>query len=522
MLEDLWDATGGNSSQARTIINFSTQPVWLYSDVSDYSVPPDPLQTDFKYPKGKQLADPTGRAMASYFADIVAWIRYGKHNGPRYPIDHDEFLNEPNACRGQTIEDYTLYFDRFVQAVRGGLPEGEKDLTYVGLALAGNRLDWLVPFLNESTHLPGTFDAVQKGLVSFHHYAKPSSRMDPVAFESIFDSADDWIEDFVVPAVRARALLSPTTRFDANELGVVLPNDDDPNAPQFPLVYWNAAAALFAYEYARLAKAGVEVVGMSQWAGNPPMTIAGMKASNQHPGVSIMNYTTGEGTARYWTLKLMLEAFQPGDRLVRTTVATSPMCGVMDPGLDAGNYSGVTLQCAGPGATISSIDFAAFGTPYGTCGDYHHNASCDASNATEVAEHLCLGKASCCVPSYPQLGDPCFGSVKRLIVQARCSDGQGGVAHPGPSPYFAQGFAPAPGAHGLKGKRRLLVVNTNAGPIQVDLSGVFGSEQMHKGGIAALVVDEATGFGPARKQPIAGNESLPLSAFAVAVAFEET
>lgn len=122
MLEDLWEATGGNRSDARTIINFSTQPVWLYSDVTNYSVPSNPLATDFGYPKGKVLADPTGKAMGQYFADIVGWIRYGEHGGPKYPMDHDEFLNEPDACRGQTIEEYTLYFDRFVQAVRAGLP----------------------------------------------------------------------------------------------------------------------------------------------------------------------------------------------------------------------------------------------------------------------------------------------------------------------------------------------------------------------------------------------------------------
>ena len=100
------------------------------------------------------------------------------------------------------------------------------------------------------------------------------------------------------------------------------------------------------------------------------------------------------------------------------------MCGVMD-AKAAGGYGNVSLECAGEGATISSIDFAAFGTPYGTCGEYHHNASCDAANATAVAEALCLGQASCSVPSYPALGDPCFDVYKTLIVQGRCSDGEG-------------------------------------------------------------------------------------------------
>jgi len=257
---------------------------------------------------------------------------------------------------------------------------------------------------------------------------------------------------------------------------------------------------------------------MSQWAGNPAMKVGPFDASVQYPSVSIMNYTTGEGTARYWALKLMLESFQPGDRFVKTTVAHSPMCGVMDAGTNGGAYGNIALQCAGAGATISSIDFAAFGTPYGTCGDYHHNASCDASNATAVAKSLCIGKSSCNVPSYPALGDPCFDTYKRLIVQATCSDGKGGQASPGPSAYFAQGFAPAPGASGTKGQRRVLLVNTNAGTVTAQVGGIFGGERQGvTSGLVATVVDEATGFGPARRETVGTDGSLQLTAFAVAV-----
>ena len=160
MLQDLWEATGGNKSDAATVINFSTQPVWLYSDVSNYSVSSNPLQSDFGYPKGKVLADPTGKAMGEYFANVVEWIRQGEHDGPKYGMDNWEFLNEPDACRGQTSKEYILYFDQFVSAVRRGLAPGGEDLTYTGLALAYPKLDWLTDYLTEANHLPGTFDAV--------------------------------------------------------------------------------------------------------------------------------------------------------------------------------------------------------------------------------------------------------------------------------------------------------------------------------------------------------------------------
>jgi hypothetical protein len=77
-------------------------------------------------------------------------------------------------------------------------------------------------------------------------------------------------------------------------------------------------------------------------------------------------------------------------------------------------------------AMINAIQFAAFGTPSGQCGSYVHDKNCDASNATRVVESLCLGKSTCSVPSYPEFGDPCYGTYKKLIIQATCSGNGGG------------------------------------------------------------------------------------------------
>jgi hypothetical protein len=64
-----------------------------------------------------------------------------------------------------------------------------------------------------------------------------------------------------------RKSLSPQTRTTIDELGVILPSDNDPNAPLFPLVYWNAAAALYTYAWAKLSRQGIDVVGHSQLVG---------------------------------------------------------------------------------------------------------------------------------------------------------------------------------------------------------------------------------------------------------------
>lgn len=123
-------------------------------------------------------------------------------------------------------------------------------------------------------------------------------------------------------------------RLDANELGVILPDDNSArwtsDAPGFPLLYWNAAAALYAYEYGVLSGMGVDVVGMSQLVGYPSMNItrvdtgATQLLDPQYPSVAMLNWTTGEGTARFWALKLLIDTVRPfASDVVATTVSSA-------------------------------------------------------------------------------------------------------------------------------------------------------------------------------------------------------
>ena len=83
----------------------------------------------------------------------------------------------------------------------------------------------------------------------------------------------------------------------------------------------------------------------------------------------------------------------------------------------------VTLACAA--GTINAVLFGAFGTPEGSCDDptaLRHSAACDASNATTLISSLCLGKPSCTIsPDVHTFGDPCVGTVKRLLAAVNCS-----------------------------------------------------------------------------------------------------
>jgi hypothetical protein len=88
----------------------------------------------------------------------------------------------------------------------------------------------------------------------------------------------------------------------------------------------------------------------------------------------------------------------------------------------------VTLACAAPGAVISSILFASYGTPIvgPSCSDYAVNKSCDAPQSLAVAEASCLGKSECIVSFPDGLSDPCENVVKTAAVVANCSLPPGG------------------------------------------------------------------------------------------------
>jgi mannan endo-1,4-beta-mannosidase len=79
----------------------------------------------------------------------------------------------------------------------------------------------------------------------------------------------------------------------------------------------------------------------------------------------------------------------------------------------------ITLSCPA-GQVVTSISFASYGTPSGTCGAFVAG-SCQSSSSAAVVSNACVGKGSCTLSASNSLfGDPCVGTVKRLSVQATC------------------------------------------------------------------------------------------------------
>lgn len=80
----------------------------------------------------------------------------------------------------------------------------------------------------------------------------------------------------------------------------------------------------------------------------------------------------------------------------------------------------IQLQCIASLGTIQSIEFASYGTPSGTCGEYHIG-QCHAQNTVSIIASHCINHTSCIIdvtPSYFNHRDPCPGTQKSVAIQA--------------------------------------------------------------------------------------------------------
>jgi hypothetical protein len=141
----------------------------------------------------------------------------------------------------------------------------------------------------------------------------------------MFGQADQFFETF--KQIRdIRDQLSPKTLLDCDEMGSILPNDNDPQPPAINPLYWPASAGLFAYEFGNLAvlvslflprflpvlsmavglvrecvagerAQGLDIMGISQFCGCPVLDQWGITDA-QYPSVSMTDWATGEGNQR--------------------------------------------------------------------------------------------------------------------------------------------------------------------------------------------------------------------------------
>ncbi len=480
-------------AEEAVIFNPSTPPQWAYAIGANTRLPypDDPRQVTWGYEEGGPAQLVGAGLVGDYFGRVFAHFAAGGHSDEygafhpsnyTYKIPFWEVLNEPEAEHHHTPLSYTEMFDSVAAGISRQAPgAASQRLRFAGLALEGhNEWDWWRTFLNASNHAK---TAPTPAIASFHFYAAPPSRGEPALWGSMFDQADDFVQE-CEGIVRVRDELSPTTALDVDEMGVILPDDNNPKWTTFdvgfpPAPFWAATAAFSAYTYARLAAVGVETVGMSALCCHPAMPEINLAPF--FPSVAILNWTSGARTQRYWGLKLLLDTLAQGDGMAVTNVtqgapsgagaggAPQPFCGAV-------SYPGtLSLACATPGATIQSILFASYGRPLGSCGAWRANSSCAAANASAAVAAACVGKSQCSVAADTATwGDPCLNEWKFLALEAACSSGGGSAAASTGPAVFAQGFLRSGNDDASPPQRAVLVVNKQWIPASVTVEGAAG------------------------------------------------
>ncbi len=308
MTKEFMDATDGHS----TIMNFSTIPQWMFKTDKPIAYPADPNQVTWDYEQGTELRDPSMKELGDYYNRLVSWYVNGgftdengvKHqSGYHYKFPVWEVLNEVEFEHKTTPELYTKEYDAIVDGIHRASP----DTKFMGMALAapGDDPNWIEYFLDSRHHKAG----IPLDYISYHFYASPLPQENIGDWQyTFFNQAEgflrvvNYIEDL-------RKRLSPNTKTDTDELGVILPTDNKPGdnvAP--PKEYWNLAGSLYAFLYMNLSRKGIDIIGESQLVGYP----------TQFPSVSMMNWQDLKPNARFWVLKLIKDNFHAGDKLVET------------------------------------------------------------------------------------------------------------------------------------------------------------------------------------------------------------
>jgi hypothetical protein len=322
LFTDFWNAVDGDISEP--IPNFSTQPTWLYSP-TDYNWQGNPDQPA-DYTRGAAencnttlLGDYYGRLYGyfinGYFID-ESGATITRPSGAA-KIKQIEVFNEVDYEHGYTPQTYTKAFDAVVKGVRK-YADPKETIHFVGLSLPNidngqTIVSWAEYFLNISNH---DIEVTKIDAIGYHAYPTngPYSS-DPSSFENMFKYVDTFVNE-VLAVDQVIANQSPNTRTYLDEtgtdmdgvLGVGSPPDNNPR-------YWVAAASYWAYMYARCANesSSVAVVGASQF----------MDAPGQEPSVTLVDWSSGLGTARFWIVKLFVENFSLGDSFIQTSSISS-------------------------------------------------------------------------------------------------------------------------------------------------------------------------------------------------------
>jgi len=201
--------------------------------------------------------------------------------------------------KGSWVE-YTKQYDAIVGAVKDDFP----DMEWIGIVAEQlGSPEFYTYFLNNTNHAKD----IPISWVSFHFYGGAGNATLGKDLEEMFrdfDSAFITIQNIKL----IRDKLNPTVKLALDEFGVM-------SAPgTLSDLYWVACGSYYAYGFTKLGVLGIDAVHSSQLLGYP----------SQYPDVTMVDWVTGKGNARYWSLKLIIDTIDVGkDTFVETLLSYS-------------------------------------------------------------------------------------------------------------------------------------------------------------------------------------------------------
>ena len=304
-----------------------------------------------------------GKLLGEHYADILDWYanggfvdEYGHyHYSGHFNITFGylEILNEIDGNAQiyggrsplNATRRYIQLYDQVSTIVRARHPKQK----FVGNCLSG-RGDSVVwgTFLNRSEHAPGT--PWPPDAVSYHLYIGGGDPGQPF---------DKWFAGFVGGArsvlESAKGVttlikkLSPTTSVFVDEMGILVGDNvraamdfDSMRSNRTNTTYWNVQSSIYSLWAGELSAVGVDMFGASQLLGypsGPPGSPVGVPAGDPKAGtpfqpqvtphgncpeMSLLDWETGLGNARWWTLKMLNDGLGHRTKGVMPSCTTSP------------------------------------------------------------------------------------------------------------------------------------------------------------------------------------------------------
>lgn len=266
---------------------------------------------------------------------------------------------------------------------------------------------------------------------------------------------------------------------------------------------WNAAAASFAYAYARLAAIGFKYVGNDQLVG-------GVYPDNE-PAVASLDWRTGEPNAKFYVVQMLAGAFGSGPKRLYNTSVGAVRSNATPNETKAGNCGPTTFggDCqvdamgawnttsAGIGSLAACVarchagcakcNYVSFSKRWEDCSWYAH---CDMRSLSSGYEHTTVAVTPERDATHP---------LHAIGVRLGSGEGVGGGA-------------PLHDAGESAGGRRILLVSTVASRTVARLPGASGA--------LATVLDGGgtePGFQPPHARMIDADGHLEMGPYAVAV-----